>query len=163
MTNNPDEFELDIRMNRTWFGTVKSFKYLGSIIYDASPEPETLFRIAQTNATLAKLKWYEMTRTLGLLQNIKLVRSLVTSTFLYACETLSTNSIKESRSLKQDTTANSWTSHAQTILLMRKYVSKSEIRLDLFTIVTKVSLHLTFFWHGKDNWLMQTVRHSWMD
>ena len=66
--------------------TVTNFKYLGSLINDESSKPEILSRIAQTTAALARLKpvWNDM--SISLSSKIRLMRSLVTSIFPYACE-----------------------------------------------------------------------------
>ena len=65
--------------------TVTSFKYLGSVIIDEGSKPEILSRIAQT-AALMRLKpvWNDM--SISLSSKLRLMRSLVTSIFLYACE-----------------------------------------------------------------------------
>ena len=61
MINNPDESELDIRGNGTRQKTVKCFKYLGPIVTDGGSKSDSLSRIFQTTAALAKLKtlWKE--------------------------------------------------------------------------------------------------------
>ena len=66
--------------------TVTSFKYLGSVITDEGSKPEILSRTAQTTAALTKLKpvWFD--RSISLSSKIQLICSLVTSIFLYACE-----------------------------------------------------------------------------
>ena len=66
--------------------TVTSFKYLGSVITDEGSEPEILSRIAQTTAVWSKLKPVWNDRSISLSSKIQLMCSLVTSTFLYACE-----------------------------------------------------------------------------
>ena len=66
--------------------TVPSFKYLGSIITDEGSKPEILFRIAQTTAALTRLKPVWIDKNISLSPKIRLMRSLVTSIFLYACE-----------------------------------------------------------------------------
>ena len=73
-------------MNGQKLETVTSFKYLGSVITDEGSKPEILSRIAQTTAALTRLKtvWYD--RRISLSSKIRLMRSLVTSIFLYACE-----------------------------------------------------------------------------
>ena len=67
-------------------GTVTSSKYLGAAVSDNGSKPEVLSRIAQANAALAKLKpiWRDNNISLG--SKVKLMRSLVISIFLYACE-----------------------------------------------------------------------------
>ena len=49
-------------------------------------KPEILSRIAQTTAALTRLKPVWIDRSISLSSKIRLMRSLVTSTFLYACE-----------------------------------------------------------------------------
>ena len=66
--------------------TVTSFKYLGSVITDEGSKPEILSRIAQTTAALTRLKPVWIDKSISLRSKIRLMRSLVTSFFLYACE-----------------------------------------------------------------------------
>ena len=66
--------------------TVTSFKYLGSVISDEGSKPEILSRIAQTTAALTRLKPAWNDRSISLSSKIKLMRSLVTSIYLYAGE-----------------------------------------------------------------------------
>ena len=63
-----------------------SFKYLGAVVSDDGSKPEVLSRIAQATAALTKLKpiWRDNNISLG--SKVKLMRSLVISIFLYACE-----------------------------------------------------------------------------
>ena len=65
---------------------VTSFKYLGSVITDEGSKPEILSRIAQTTAALTKLKLVWIDKSISLSSKIRLMCSLVTSIFLYACE-----------------------------------------------------------------------------
>ena len=66
--------------------TVTSFKYLGSVITDEGSKPEILSRIAQTTAALTSLKPVWIDKSISLSSKIRLMRSLVTFIFLYACE-----------------------------------------------------------------------------
>ena len=66
--------------------SVNCFGYLGSVITDEDSEPEVLSRIAQTTTTLTRLKSVWNDRIISLGSKIRLMRSLVTSIFLYACE-----------------------------------------------------------------------------
>ena len=66
--------------------TVASFKYLGSVITDEGSKPELLCRIAQATAALTMLKPVLNDRGISLSSKIRLIRSFVTSFFLYACE-----------------------------------------------------------------------------
>ena len=68
------------------FKTVTSFKYLGSVITDEGSKPGILSRIAQTTAALTRLKPVWIEKSISLSSKIRLMHSLVTSIFLYACE-----------------------------------------------------------------------------
>ena len=58
----------------------------GSVITDEGSNPEILSRIAQTTAALTRLKPVLNGRCISLGSKIRLMRSPVTSIFLYACE-----------------------------------------------------------------------------
>uniref|UniRef100_UPI003AF7E505 hypothetical protein n=1 Tax=Thiolapillus sp. TaxID=2017437 RepID=UPI003AF7E505 len=60
--------------------------YLGSVITDEGSKPEILSRIAQTTAALTRLRPVWIDKSISLSSKIRLMRSLVTSIFLYACE-----------------------------------------------------------------------------
>ena len=86
MTNNTTGINTEIKVNGQKLETVNSFKYLSSVITDEGSKPELLSRIAQTTAALTKLKpvWNDM--SISPSSKMRLMRSLVTSIFLYACE-----------------------------------------------------------------------------
>ena len=86
MINNTSGINTEIKVNGQKLETVTSFKYLGSVITDEGSKPEILSRTAQTTAALTRLKpvWNDRSISLGF--KIRLMRSLVTSIFLYACE-----------------------------------------------------------------------------
>ena len=86
MTNNTSGINTEIKVNRQKLETVTSFKYLGSVITDEGSKPEILSRIAQTAAALTRLKPVWTDRSISLSSKIRLMRFLVTSIFLYACE-----------------------------------------------------------------------------
>ena len=86
MTNNSTGINTDIKVNGQKLETVTSFKYLGSFLTDEDSKPEILSRIAQTTAALTRLKPVLNDRSISLSSKIQLMRSLVTSFFLYACE-----------------------------------------------------------------------------
>ena len=56
------------------------------MITDEGFKPEILFRIAQTTASLTRLKPVWIEKSIFLSSKIRLMRSLVTSIFLYDCE-----------------------------------------------------------------------------
>ena len=73
-------------MNGQRLETVTSFKYLGSVITDEGAKAEILSRIAQTTTALTRLKPVWIDKSISRSSKIRLMRSLVTSIFLYACE-----------------------------------------------------------------------------
>ena len=83
-TNSANGIQGEIKIKGQKLGTVTSFKYLGAVVSDDGSKPEVLSRIAQATAALTKLK--PIWRDISLGSNVKLMRSLVISIFLYACE-----------------------------------------------------------------------------
>ena len=86
MTNNTSGINTETKVNGQKLETVTSFKYLDSVITDEGYKPEILSRIAQTTTTLTRLKPVWNDRSISLTSKIRLMRSLATSIFLYACE-----------------------------------------------------------------------------
>ena len=86
MTNYTSGINTEIKVNGQKLETVTSFKYLGSVITDKGSKSEILSRIAQTTAALTRLKPVWNDRSISLSSKIRLIRSLVTSIFLYAYE-----------------------------------------------------------------------------
>ena len=86
MTDNTSGINTEIKVNGQKLDTVTSFKYLGSVVTDEGSKPEILARIAQTTAAETRLKPVWNDRSISLSSKIQLMRSLVTSIFLYACE-----------------------------------------------------------------------------
>ena len=85
MTNNANGISIDIRINGEKLDEVDSFKYLGAVVTDQGSKPEVLSRIAQTTA-LARLKTIWSDKHISLSSKIRLMRSLVISALLCACE-----------------------------------------------------------------------------
>ena len=88
MTKNTSGINTEIKVNGQKIETVTSFKYLGSVMTDEGCKPEILFRIAQATSALTRLKPVLNDRSASVSPKIGLMRSLVTSIFLYACESL---------------------------------------------------------------------------
>ena len=86
MTNNTSGISTEIKINGQKLETVTSFKYLSSVITDEGSKPEILSRTAQATAALTRLKPVRNDRSISLSSKVRLMRSLVTSIFLYACE-----------------------------------------------------------------------------
>ena len=85
MANSEGSFTSEI--NNEPLKVVDSFKYLGAIIDDKGSKAEILARSGHTIEALSRLNviWYD--KTLKLKLKIRLLQSLVSSIFLYACET----------------------------------------------------------------------------
>ena len=86
MTNNTSGINTESKVNGQKLETVTSFKYLGSVITDEGSKLEILSTIAQTTAAFTRLKPVWIEKSISLSSKIRLIRSLVTSIFLYACE-----------------------------------------------------------------------------
>lgn len=87
MTNNKNGINTDIKVQGQSINTVHSFKYLGAIVSDDGSRQEVLSRIAQSTAALTRLKPIWKDKTISLHSKVRLLRALVTSIFLYSCET----------------------------------------------------------------------------
>ena len=85
-TNNTSGINEEIKVKGQKLETVSSFKYLGSVITDEGSKPEILSRIAQTTAALIRLTPVWTDKSISLSSKIRLMCSLATSIFLYACE-----------------------------------------------------------------------------
>ena len=86
MTNNTSGINTEIKVNGQKLKTVTRFKYLGSVITDEDSKHEILSRITKTTSALTRLKPVWNDRYISLSSKIQLMCSLVTSIFLYACE-----------------------------------------------------------------------------
>ena len=87
MTNNINGISSTIKASGEKLETVQSLKYLGAIVTDEGSRPEILSRIAQATGTFANLKVIWKDKNIALNTKIRLLRSLIMSIFLYACET----------------------------------------------------------------------------
>ena len=85
MTNNPNGFHL-IKIKGQRLEEVENFKYLGASTSNEGSKPEILSRIAQTTAALSRLKIIWRDKNISLASKVKLMRTLILCTFLYACE-----------------------------------------------------------------------------
>ncbi|KAJ8379015.1 hypothetical protein AAFF_G00231840 [Aldrovandia affinis] len=149
MTNN-NNIMSDIRVNGQALDCVSSFKYLGAIVSDEGSKKEVLARIAQTTAALTQLKpiWKDKNISLG--SKVRLLRSLVISIFLYACEswTLTAEIQQRIQSFEMRCYRRllgiSYTQHI-TNMEIRQRISQAIGRHDdLLTIVKKRKLR----WYG---------------
>ena len=84
MPNSADGIQREIKVNGQKLFTITSFKYFGAVVSDDGSKAEILSKTAQATAALAKRKLWRDNISLG--SKVKLMRSLVISIFLYACE-----------------------------------------------------------------------------
>ena len=85
MTNNTSGINTEIKVNGQKVETVTRFKYLGSVITDEGSKPEIFSRKAQATTALTRLKPVWIEKSISLSSKIRLMRSFVSSIFLYAC------------------------------------------------------------------------------
>ena len=85
--NSNNGMTTDVQLAGNTLDKVQSFKYLAEIISAEGSNPEVLARIAQVRAALSSLKIVWRDRNITLISKFRLMRSLVISVFLYACET----------------------------------------------------------------------------
>ena len=79
MTDNPNGFQRDQE--------VENFKYLGAIISNEGSKPEILSRIAKTTTALSRLTIIWGDKNISLASKVKLMRTLILSTFLLTLPT----------------------------------------------------------------------------
>ena len=97
MTNNTTGINIKIKENGQKLETVTSFKYLGLVVTDEGSKPEILSRIAQTTVALTRLKPVWNDRSISLSCKIRLMRSFVTSIFLFTCESCTLTAERQRR------------------------------------------------------------------
>ena len=86
MTNNSNGFQRENKIKGQMREAVENFKYLGAIISNEGSKPEILSRIAQTTTVLSRLTIIWRGKNISLASKVKLMRTLILSTLLYACE-----------------------------------------------------------------------------
>ena len=87
----------DIIVNGTTLEHVNQFTYLGALVTDNGSKPEILSRIAKAHNSLSKLKVIWDDKSISLASKIRLLRSMVISIFLYACESWTLDTYLEKR------------------------------------------------------------------
>ena len=81
MTNNPDGFQREINIKGQRLEEVKGFKYLGSVILMKDQNLRYF-----TGLPRQQLNSISRDKNISLVSKDKLIRTLVLSTFIYACE-----------------------------------------------------------------------------
>ena len=143
MTNSANGIQREIQVKGQKLGTVTSFKYLGAVVSDDGSKSEVLSRIAQATAALTKLKpiWRDNNISLG--SKVKLMRSLVISIFLYACESWTLTAELEKRCYRRLLNI-SYKDHVTNEEVRRKIQAAIREYDELLTLVKKRKLR----WFG---------------
>ena len=149
MTNNPNCFQREIKIKGQRLEAVENFKYLGGISNEGS-KPEILSRIAQTAAALSRLKIIWRDKNISLAAEVKLMQTLILSTFLYACEswTLTAEIERRIQALRWDAIGDFWTfsykDHVTNEADRNRIQNEIGVHDDLVTMVKKRKLR----WYG---------------
>ena len=86
VTNSANGIQREIKVKGQKLNSVTSFKYLGEVVSEDGAKPEIFSRFAQVTAALTKLKPIWRDTSISLRSKMNLIRPLVISIFLYACE-----------------------------------------------------------------------------
>ena len=150
MTNNPNGFQREIKIKGQRLEEVENFKYLGAIISNEGSKPEIFSRIAQTTAALSRLKITWRDKNISLASKVKLLRTLVLSTFLYACESWILTAETERRILALEMRCYrrlpniSYKDHVTNEEVRNRIQNATGVHDDLLTMVKKRKLR----WYG---------------
>ena len=150
MTKNPNGFQREIKIKGQRLEEVKKFKYLGAIISNEGLKPGVLSRIAQTTAALSRLKPICRDKNISLASKVKLMRTLILSTFLYACEswTLTAEMERRIQSLEMRCYRKllniSYKDHVTNEEVRNRIQNANGVHNDLLTMVKKRKLR----WYG---------------
>ncbi|GFN84947.1 endonuclease-reverse transcriptase [Plakobranchus ocellatus] len=150
LTNSKEPSKKEIKVNGQILESVTKFKYLGSVISDEGSKPEILSRIAQTKTALTKLKPISNNKNIAISSKIRLLRSLVMSIFLYACESWTLNADIERRIRAMEMRCHrrllgiSYKDHTTNEEASRRIENAIGPHVDLLTIVCQRKLK----WYG---------------
>ena len=147
-TNSATGIQSEIKVKGQRLGTVTSFKSLGAVVSDDGSKPEVLSRIAQAFAALTKLKpiWRDNNISLG--SKVKLMRSLVISIFLYACESRTLTAELEKR-----TQAFEMRCYRRLLnISFKDHVTNEEVRRKIQTAIEEYDELLTLVKKRKLRW-----------
>ena len=129
---------------------MENFKYLGAIISNEGSKPKILSRIAQTTVALSGLKIIWRDKNISLVSKDKLMRTLILSTFLYACESWTLTAEKERRIQALEMRCyrrfpnSSYKDHVTNEGVRNRIQNATGVHDDLLTMVKKRK----FRWYG---------------
>ena len=156
MTNRANGIQREIKVKGQKLGTVTSFKYLGAVVSDDGSKPEVLSRIAQATAALTKLKPIWRNNNISLGSKVKLMRSLVISIFIYACESWTLTAELEKR-----THAFEMRCYRRLLNISYKdHVTNEEVRRKIQAAIGKYDELLTLVKKRKLRWFGHVSRSS---
>ena len=156
MTNSANGIQREIKVKGQKLGTVTSFKYLGAVVSDDGSKPEVLSRIAQATAALTKLKPILRDNNISLGSKVKLMRSLVISIFLYACESWTLTAELEKR-----TQAFEMRCYRRLLNISDKdHVTNEEVRRKIQAAIGEYDELLTLVKKRKLRWFGHVSRSS---
>ena len=164
MTNNSTDFQREIKRLEARRGQrleeVENFKNFGAINSNEGSTPEILSRIAQTTAALSRLKIIWRDKNIWLASKVKLMRTLILSTVLYACEswTLTAEIERRIQALEMRCIRRllniSYKDHVPNEEVRNRTQNAVRVHDDLLTMVKKRKLRWyghKILWHGEDN------------
>ena len=131
MTNNPNGFQREIKINGQRLEAMENFKYLGAINSNEGSKPDILSRIAQTAVALYRLIiWRD--KDISLASKVKLMRTIILSTFLYAFEswTLTAELERMIQALKMRCYSIFWTFATKTMWRTRRFATEFRMQLE---------------------------------
>ena len=100
MTNSHvQSVNCEFKVKNSVLQIVDKFIYLGALVTDNGSKSEVLSRIAKAQNSLSKLKTIWKDKNISVSSKVRLLRSLVISIFLYACESWTLDSYLQQRLL----------------------------------------------------------------
>ena len=122
--------------------TVRSFNHFGAVFFsDDGSKPEILSRVAQATATFTKLKPILRDNNTCLGSKVNMMRSLVISIFLYACESWTLTA-----ELEKKTQARGMRCYRRSLNISYKYhLTNKEVRRKIKTATGEYDEFLTLF------------------
>ena len=121
--------------------------------------PETLSRIAKTTAALTRLKPVWIDKSISLSFKIRFMRSLVTSIFLYACESWTLTAEIERRIQAMEMRCNRKILH----ISYKDHVTNEEVRAKIQQAIGPHEDLLTIIKRRKLQWYGHVSRSSGLD
>ena len=121
---------------------------VSSVITDKGSRPEILSRIAQTTAALTRLKPVWIDKSISLSSKIRLMRSLITSIFLYACESWTFTAELQRRIQAMEMRCY----HKMLCISYKDHVTNEEVRAKIQQAIGPREDHLTMVKKRKLQW-----------